>query len=169
MELRIRAILEKKTYELPLEAYYIPIWEDQSSSSQIIVFEGYNADLKEIPATGLRMDNYTLTQQSGWVLGYRNFLKLPSKRFKDWDEFLRQTIGKFALEWSHTGRRIAYDGVDVVPDGIPGAGMVIIKNYPLFSIILAQGKNDATKRDKQHESWLLQNLGFEPSGIDADS
>ena len=131
MILTIYTTEPREAYPLTPTAFYLPPWA--KTPAELVTFEAYCEALSTKASNEIKMDNFQLTQSKGWILGFRPILTLPAKRYAGWGDLIKQLWGgKYKEGWVHDGQAVALSGLDVIPDHLPGGGMVIVRNQTLL-------------------------------------
>ncbi|TDE87382.1 hypothetical protein [Deinococcus sp. S9] len=145
---------------LSLETFYRPPWGRELAD--IVTFEGFNPAFKGAEAADLKLNGYLLeTDSRGWVVGCRQTLRLPQSRFLNFADLLHRVWPKHEAEWVHSGVTPQHPLIDVIGDGLPGAGMVIVRNLSALTAVSLGGthlEQEGKKRAKDRETLLA--LGF---------
>ena len=159
MVIQIEDLRSGKRVPLSIEASYVAPWE--RNPAQVITFEGYHPDFKGADMPDVKLNGYQLAVDRGWVVGCRRTMQLPQGLFLNWEDLLHRIWPAREPFWRHNGEEISHPLVAVIPDGLPGAGMVVVRNTPQLTAATLDGDRlDQEAARRMHDGSMLRALGF---------
>lgn len=147
-------------HPLAFTASWKPMWE--TNPQNVLVFEAYEPKLLGAEDKDLRASGWQLSTAHGWVLGYRERPHLPQARFTDIEDLMGRAFPRYAAHWTPPLRLPDTPLVQTVPDGLPGAGMIIVRNLSELVSGPASGGDlvEQQRRTREHVRHTLLSLGF---------
>ena len=156
--LRIKDRLKGITVNVEPVASYLPPWEHDPS--KLVTFEAYSSDFLGLEDGDLSLQDFNLTTSGGWVVGCRRVLTLPQVRYLNFDDLLARVFAKQVGRWTHDGSPPSSLLVAVIPDHLPGAGMVIVSSLTALAPATSGSLIEQQQTRRSREAQMLRSLGY---------
>lgn len=157
--LHVEDLRNGKRVPLHLETSYVAPWE--TNPYNVVTFEAYHPDLKGADTLDVKMNGFQLIASGGWIIGHRRTMQLPQSLFINWDDLLRRVWPDQKTFWRHGDGPVTHPLIAVIPDGLPGAGFVVVRNLSQLTAKSLTGSHlDQEAARRHHDRAILRALGF---------